>query len=406
MALSLSGRRLAMAVAALLGLAACDNAAAPPAAPPPMPVTVAKPLVRQIAEWDDFTGRFAPVESVEVRARVSGYLDSIHFKDGQEVAKGQLLYVIDPRPFEAVVERARADVDAAEAALDLAVREVARYGQLRQGGNASQQVLDEKLRARRSAEASVAAAKASLRQAELNLAFTRIEAPIAGRISRTNVTVGNLVSGDAAGSVLTTLVSVDPIQFYFDGDEQVFIRYQRRARNGERPDPQDKGLPIRIGLSDEVGFPHEGTLDFVDNQLDNATGTIRVRALVPNADRLLTPGMFGRIRVPASEPKPTLLIPETAIGTDQTRRFVWVIGENNIPRPQVVELGATVGSLRVVRGGGLKDSDQIIVNGIMRVRPKVPVTPLPAHLAEDGSVVSDIPPAPQKPDSQKPEGQK
>ncbi|PWR21086.1 efflux transporter periplasmic adaptor subunit [Zavarzinia compransoris] len=367
-----------------------------------MPVTVAKPLLRQIAEWDDFTGRFAPVSSVEVRARVSGYLDSIHFKDGQEVSKGQLLYVIDPRPFEAVVERARADVDAAEAALDLAVREVARYSQLRQSGNASQQVLDERLQARRGAEASVAAAKASLRQAELNLAFTRIEAPIAGRISRTNVTVGNLVSGDAAGSVLTTIVSVDPIQFYFDGDEQVFIRYQRQAQSGERPDPQNAGLPVRIGLSDEIGFPHAGAIDFVDNQLDNATGTIRVRAVLANPDRLLTPGMFGRIRVPASEPKPTLLVPETAIGTDQTRRFVWVVGENNVPRPQIVDLGAVVGSLRVVRGGGLKETDQVIVNGIMRVRPNVPVTPLPAHLAEDGSIVSDVPPpAAAKPEAGK-----
>jgi RND family efflux transporter MFP subunit len=391
-----------LAFTSLLALAGCDNGSSQPQARPPAPVTVAPPLVREMADYDEFTGRFAAVDSVEIRARVSGYLDAVHFKDGQEVSKGQLLYVIDPRPFEAEVARAKADVDAAEAQLELAEREVARYGSLRQGGNASQQTLDEKLQARRSASASVQSAQAALRQAELNLEFTNITAPVAGRISRTNVTVGNLVSGaDAGGTALTTIVSVDPIYLYFDGDEQVYLRSQRRNLLGELPDARITAVPIDLALADETGFPHTGWLDFVDNQLDQATGTIRVRGIFSNPARIFTPGMFARVRVAGSEPKRTILIPDAAIGTDQTRRFVWVIGAENKPQLTIVELGSAVGSLRVIRSG-LTATDQVVVNGIMRVRPGVPVTPIPAHLDDDGKIVND--PAPVA--DAKPEGAK
>ncbi|RJF86622.1 efflux RND transporter periplasmic adaptor subunit [Oleomonas cavernae] len=391
-----------LAFSALLALAGCDNGSGQPQARPPAPVTVAPPLVRDMADYDEFTGRFAAVDSVEIRARVSGYLDSIHFKDGQEVSKGQLLYVIDPRPFEAEVARAKADVDAADAQLELAEREVARYGALRQGGNASQQTLDEKLQARRSASASVQSAQAALRQAELNLEFTSITAPVAGRISRTNVTVGNLVSGaDAGGTALTTIVSVDPIYLYFDGDEQVYLRSQRRNLLGELPDPRITAIPIDLALADETGFPHAGWMDFVDNQLDQATGTIRVRGIFANPGRVFTPGMFARVRVAGSEPKRTILIPDAAIGTDQTRRFVWVIGAENKPQLTIVELGSAVGSLRVVRSG-LTPTDQVVVNGIMRVRPGVPVSPIPAHLDDDGKIVNDPTPVADA----KPEGAK
>lgn len=380
------------ALAAALGLSACDSGSAPQGqAPGPMPVTVAAPLVREVAEWDEFTGRFAAVDSVEIRARVSGYLDQVAFEDGQEVAAGQLLYVIDPRPFEAEVARGRADVESAKAALDLAIREVNRYAALRQGGNASQQVLDERMQARRSAAASVDAAEAALRTAELNLSFTRIRAPITGRISRTNVTVGNLVSGNAGGTVLTTVVSTDPIRFYFDADEQVFIRYQRMMRSIERPEP-GHGVPVEIALADEDGYPHKGALDFFDNQLDLSTGTIRVRASLPNPDRVLAPGMFGRIRVQAGDAAAVVLVPEIAIGTDQTRRFVWVVGEDAKPQIRVVELGNAVGNLRIIRKG-LSAGEKIVVNGIVRVRPGLPVTPIPAHLADDGAIVPDAPPA-------------
>lgn len=382
---------IVLAVGLSLGLAACDSGSAPPQAPGPMPVTVAAPLVRDMAEWDEFTGRFAAVDSVEIRARVSGYLDQVAFEDGQGVAAGQLLYVIDPRPFEAEVARARADVESAQAALELSVREVNRYAALRQGGNASQQVLDERLQARRSAAASVDAAQAALRQAELNLSFTRIRSPIAGRISRTNVTVGNLVSGNAGGTELTTVVSIDPIRFYFDADEQVFIRYQRMMRSIERPDA-GHAVPVEIGLADETGYPHKGTLDFFDNQLDRATGTISVRASLPNPDRVLAPGMFGRIRVQAADPAPVVLVPDIAIGTDQTQRFVWVVGDDHVPQRRLVVPGGAVGDLRIIRQG-LSAADRIVVNGIVRVRPGAPVTPIPAHLDGDGKIVPDQPPA-------------
>lgn len=382
---------LILAVGLALGLAACDSGTAPPQAGGPMPVTVAAPLVREMAEWDEFTGRFAAVDSVEIRARVSGYLDQVAFEDGQEVAAGQLLYVIDPRPFEAEVARARADVESAKAALELAIREVNRYAALRQGGNASQQVLDERMQARRSAAASVDAAEAALRQAELNLSFTRIRAPLAGRLSRTNVTVGNLVSGNAGGTLLTTVVSTDPIRFYFDADEQVFIRYQRMMRSIERPDAAH-AVPVEIALADESGYPHKGTLDFFDNQLDRATGTISVRASLPNPDRVLAPGMFGRIRVQAGDPASTVLVPDIAIGTDQTRRFVWVVGDDHMPQMRLVEPGGAVGNLRIIRKG-LSAGEKIVVNGIVRVRPGAPVTPIAAHLADDGSIVPDQPPA-------------
>ncbi|MCW0181811.1 MAG: efflux RND transporter periplasmic adaptor subunit [Zavarzinia sp.] len=382
---------IVLAVGLVLGLAACDSGSAPPQAPGPMPVTVAAPLVRDMAEWDEFTGRFAAVDSVEIRARVSGYLDQIAFEDGQGVAAGQLLYVIDPRPFEAEMSRARADVESAQAALELSVREVNRYAALRQGGNASQQVLDERLQARRSAAASVDAAQAALRQAELNLSFTRIRSPIAGRISRTNVTVGNLVSGNAGGTELTTVVSTDPIRFYFDADEQVFIRYQRMMRSIERPDA-GHAVPVEIGLADEAGYPHKGFLDFFDNQLDRATGTISVRASLPNPDRVLAPGMFGRIRVQAGDAAPVMLVPDIAIGTDQTRRFVWVVGDDHVPQMRTVEPGGPVGTLRIIRKG-LSAGEKIVVNGIVRVRPGAPVTSIPAHLDEDGKIVPDQPPA-------------
>lgn len=386
--------RVTLAFAAVLLAAGCDNSQQQPQAHPPAPVTVANPLQREMADYDEFTGRFAAVDSVEIRARVSGYLDSVHFKDGQEVSRGQLLYIIDPRPFEAEVARAKADVDAANAQLELAEREVARYAALRQGGNASQQTLDERIQARRSASASVQSAQAALRQAELNLEFTSIKAPVAGRISRTNVTVGNLVS-EATQTSLTTIVSVDPIYLYFDGDEQVYLRGQRRNLLGELPDARITAIPIELGLTDETGFPHAGWMDFIDNQLDPATGTIRVRGVFANPDRLFTPGMFARVRVAASDPRLTVLIPDAAIGTDQTRRFVWVVDDKNVPHVRVIEPGSLVGDLRVVRSG-LAVTDKVVVNGLMRVRPNTPITPVPAHIDEDGKIITDAKPADTK----------
>lgn len=397
MALKTAKARVILGLGALLALAGCDGGSQQPQAHPPAPVTVAKPLMREMADYDEFTGRFAAVDSVEVRARVSGYLDSVHFQDGQEVSKGQLLYVIDPRPFQAEVDRAKADLDAAQAQLELAEREVARYSALRQGGNASQQVLDERLQGRRSASASVQSAQAAVRQAELNLEFTSIRAPVAGQISRTNITVGNLVSGgDAGASVLTTIVSVDPIYLYFDGDEQVYLRAQRRNLS-ELPDARQAWVPIQLALADETGFPHTGRMDFIDNQIDQATGTIRARGVFANPERIFTPGMFARVRVPGTDRKATLLVPDAAVGTDQTRRFVWVVGQDNIPQIRIVELGPEDGSLRVIRAG-IGADDRIIVNGIMRVRPNTPVTPLPAHLDQDGKIVPEPATAAAKPE--------
>jgi RND family efflux transporter MFP subunit len=357
---------------ALLG--GCRSTAAPPAAPPPA-VVVAPPLVMRLTEWDEYTGRFEATDTVDVRARVDGYLDSIHFRDGALVKRGDLLFVIDPRPYEAVVEGARADVVRAQTRLELAETDFTRGEALFAIKGISQEEQDRRTQTRKEAEAALIVARAAERAAALNVEFTRVRAPIAGRISRKFVSVGNLISGGQAGStLLTTIVAVDPIQFLFDASESDYLKYNRLNASGARRSSREVPNPVRIRLLDEPSFTHIGKMDFVDNQVDLATGTIRGRALVPNPDGFLTPGQFGRLQLLGSGEFDALLVPDSAILSDQSRRFVWALGKDDVPEQRVVEPGNLERGLRIVRAG-LQRDDRIVINGMQRVRPGARVTP-------------------------------
>ncbi len=340
--------------------------------PPPPSVLVSQPLVREIEDWDTYTGRFGAIDEVEVRSRVSGYLQSIDFADGQIVDKGQLLFVIDQRPFLIAVERASANVKEAEATLSLAETELARARQLLNRGNISQSVYDTRIQERIAAEAAIAVSKAELDSANLDLTYTQIETPIQGRISRQLVSEGNLIKSD--DTLLTTVLSTSPIYFYFEANEADLLRYTRLDAAGQRPSSRDAPNPVQLQLLDEEGYPHSGQMDFVENRVDSASGTITARAIFDNPDGLFLPGLFGRLRLLGSAPYQAILVPESAIGTDQSYKFVYVMGEDNIPLYKRVELGEQRGDLRVILEG-LQPDDTIIIEGLLRVRPGAPVTP-------------------------------
>lgn len=357
-------------------LAACSQEPSPGGRPSGSPeVTVAAPLVREITEWDEYTGRFGAVESVAVRARVSGYLESIHFVDGDTVDKGDLLFVIDPRPFEAAVAGAKAARTEAATRLDLAERDFVRASELLREGNISKQIYDNRKQERDAAIAALEVASATLRNAELDLGFTRVTAPVAGLISRQFVSVGNLVSGGTADSTLLTRInSIDPIHLYFDGDEAAYLNYVRLDRAGRRTSSRDTPNPVLVSLIDEEDFPHRGRMDFVDNQIDPQTGTMRGRAILDNPDKLFLPGMFARIRLLGRGPYDAVLIPDSAVAMDQARQVVFVVDNDNKARAQPVELGPLALGLRVVRRG-LGATDRVVINGLQRVRPGVVVNP-------------------------------
>jgi RND family efflux transporter MFP subunit len=356
---------------------ACDRnpqANADAEAPPPT-VTVTQPVVQKVTDWDEFTGRLYAVESVEVRPRVSGYLQSIGFKEGTIVKKGDLLYVIDPRPYQAVLDQALAEVNRAKAALELAEADLVRANRLFGSRAISQEELDNRANKQRVALAAVEAARAAVKSAELNVEFTHIRAPITGRISRTRVTEGNLVSGGEFDSTpLTTIVSLDPIYVYFTGDERDVLHYTRLDMAGSRKSSRNEPNPVLLRLADEEEYLHKGHMDFVDNQIDLATATIRVRAVVANPDYLLMPGMFVDVRLLGEGPYETLLVPDAAINVDQTIRFVYVVGDHNIVERRPIQPGRLHGELRAVRGG-LRPDDRVIINGIQRVRAGMQVTP-------------------------------
>jgi RND family efflux transporter MFP subunit len=361
------------------GLSACseEKSNAQASAPPPPSVTVAKPVKKLVSDFDEYVGRFLPVDFVEVRARVSGYLDSIHFKDGQMVKAGDPLFTIDRRPFQAALDQSKAAVQQADANLAFAVADLQRGQNLVRGTSITQQTLDQRVQTKRVAEATLMAQKAAERQAELDLEFTELTAPVSGRIGDRRVSIGNLVTGGTAGSttLLATIVSVDPMRFEFTMDEASYLRYLRAASNGQA-DSIDRGisLPVSLKLLDENDFVHHGKIDFVDNAIDKSSGTIRGRAEFANADGKLTPGMFGRIRLSASPPAQALLVPDEAIGTEQVKKFVYAVGKDNIAKPKYVTLGQVVDGLRVITAG-LSPDDEIIVNGLMRVRPGAKVSP-------------------------------
>ena len=364
-------RGLTLACALLGG---CRSTDAPPMAAPPA-VVVSPPLVMRLSEWDEYTGRFEATDTVDVRARVDGYLDSIHFRDGTIVKPGDLLFVIDPRPYEAVLDGARADVVRAQTRLELAVTDFTRGEALFAIKGISQEENDRRTQTRKEAEAALIVARAAERAAALNVEFTRVRAPIAGRISRKFVSVGNVISGGQAGStLLTTIVAVDPIQFVFDASESDYLKYNRMNASGERRTSREVANPVRIRLLDEPSFTHFGKMDFVDNRVDPATGTIRGRALVPNPAGFITPGQFGRLQLLGSGEFDALLVPDSAILSDQSRRFVWALGKDDIPEQRIVEPGNLERGLRIVRAG-LQREDRIVINGMQRVRPGAKVAP-------------------------------
>lgn len=366
-------------------LAACGDGqpqAQTKASPPPPPqVTVAKPEKKLVASHDEYVGRFIAVDFVEVRARVSGYLDAIHFQDGQLVKKGDPLFTIDPRTFEAALDQSRAALSQAEANLAFAKSNLQRGQKLIQGTTITQQTLDERVQAESVAEATILAQKAAIRQAELDLEFTKLKAPVTGRIGDRRVAPGNLVSGGTSGNttLLATIASIDPIRFEFTLDEASYLRYLRHAEQ-DPTSARDLNFAVRLKLIDETEFTREGTMNFVDNVVDRSSGTIRARAQFPNPDGKLTPGMFARIQLTPRAPAVALLVPDTAIGTEQVRKYVMAVNEDNVAQPRFVTLGALVDNLRVITDG-LSPEDRIITNGLMRVRPGSKVTPQEAPQA-------------------------
>ena len=387
------------AVLALLGLtagaplllSACSPGAAQAAAsqaPTAPQVSVAEVLERQITTWQEFTGRIEAVERVELRPRVSGYIESVAFQEGAEVKKGDVLFVIDPRPYEASLKRARAELARAQSAYRQAETEKERAEKLLALRALSQEEFDARTSGSERGAADVQAAQAAVDAAELDLAFTRVRAPISGMVGKAEVTAGNFVgSGD---TLLTRLVSIDPVYVRFEGDEAAYLRQARQQREAGE---QGAAQPAWVGLANEEGHPHEGVVVFTDNELDAQTGTIRARARLSNRDRLFTPGLFARVKLGEGATHQAILIEDRAVGTDQTRRFVYVVKADNSLEYRPVELGALHEGLRVVRDG-LAPGERIVVNGLMHVRPGVTVDPqlvamrLPAD-EQDRQIVAD-----------------
>ena len=356
---------LLLAVHVLFG---CDSKLAVSSAPPPPSVTVARPLQKIIDEWDEYTGRFTAVETVEVRARVSGFIDSIHFTEGQIVKQGDLLFVIDPRPYRNAVEQAKADVERAKAKREIATLDLQRAAPLVRSQAVTEREFDTRRSTERDAAAQVASLEAALKQADLNLEWTEVRAPISGRISDKRVDAGNLITGGQTGAtLLTVIVSIDPIHFVFDASEADFLHYMRLAAAGARPSSRDVQNPVSIRLADETEYKHHGRMNFVDNALNPKTGTIRGRAVFDNRDGFLTPGVFGRLRLFGGEHE-ALLVPDNAIASDIARKIVFTVAEDGTVETKRVELGPMVEGLRVTRSG-LVPTDRIVIEGLQRARP-------------------------------------
>lgn len=355
-------------------IAGCERqASSAPAAPPPPAVTVSQPLQREVIEWDEYIGRLEASETVEVRARVSGFLDAVEFQDGQLVEEGQLLFRIDARPFRAEMDRAQAAVAGAQARVQNTSDELKRLEGMRATTVATEKEYQDQVYANRAAQAELAAATAALRTAGLNLEFTEVLAPIHGRISRKLVTPGNLVTGGSEGTLLTTITALDPIHCYVDADERAILKYQRLAREKRRKTAREAEIPAYLALSDEREFTHEGRIDFVDNRLQPGTGTLQARAAFSNADERFTPGLFARLRVPGSTPYQALLVADQAIGSDQGQKFVLVVGPEGAVQYRSVKTGPLFEGLRVV--DGVTADDWVIVNGLQRARPGAKVSP-------------------------------
>ena len=349
---------------AVLLLGACSKPAEPAGGPPEAaPVSVAAAVQRTVSDSYEFTGRLEAPRWVEVRARVGGTIEKVHFRDGARVAAGALLFTIDPLPYEAELARAQSQLSAARSRAGLATQDLARAQKLLESKAVSRQEFDQLTSGAATSSADIRTAEAALRIAQLNMGYTKVTAPMAGQLSRADLTEGNLVTPQ---SVLTTLVATQTVYAYFDGSEQVFLRL-RKGEPGLRT--------VRMGLADESGFPHEGRIDFVDNRLNAQTGSIRMRGVFDNARGQFTPGLFARLQLAGGVPYPAVLTPERAISTDQSRKLLFVVGEGNVAQPREVQLGALMDGMRVITQG-LKAGELVVVDGLQRVRPGAPVTPI------------------------------
>jgi membrane fusion protein, multidrug efflux system len=366
--------RLPLAVlsaCALTLLSACGGGGPP--APPPPGVNVALVVRKAITEWDEFSGRIEAVDSIELRPRVAGYLVGVHFREGGDVRKGDLLFTIDDREYRAAADSARANVARADTRVDVARMELARTETLAAAKAASIEELEQRRGEAKQALADRDAAAAQARQSELNLGFTRIVSPITGRIGKAEVRPGNLVA--PGSTLLAVVVSTDPVYVAFDGDERTYLKYQQLARDGSRPSSRDVRNPVRVGLSSEDGFPHLGEMSFVDNRLDPATGTIRARAILSNQNGVFTPGLYARVQLLGSGSQDAMLINDRAVLTDQDRKYVYVLGPKNTALRKEVTLGASVDGLRIVRSG-LAEGDQVVVSGTRKIfAPGQPLNP-------------------------------
>lgn len=365
--------RLILGAAILGQLLGCGNSqenhvAAADQTPPPK-VKVAQPLQKEVLEWDEYTGRIEAMETVEVRARVDGYLDKVNFKAGDLIKKGDLLFVIDPRPYRAELNRAEGELEQARARLELAKNDFQRAERMLRSKAISLEEYDTRSKGQREASAAVRAAEASAQTARLNLEFTEVRAPISGRIGRELVTQGNLVNGGGGdGTLLTIIVSTDPVYVYIDADERAVLRYRRLAEAGKRSNDRETRIPAKLALIDESDFPHDGYIDYIEPRMDPSTGTLRARGVFPNPNELLSPGFFGRVRVPGSPPYQGYLIPDRAIGTDQGQKFVWIVKDDDSVEYRQIVPGVAVGSMRVV-SDGLQPGEWVVIEGIQKIRP-------------------------------------
>jgi len=369
-----------------LSLSGCGDKPPQQAAAGPPPVTVAQPTKRTVTDWDEFTGRFEAVEEVQVRARVGGFVTSVEFRDGAFVGPGDLLYVIDARPFEAVAEQADGQLSDARAKAELAKRELDRALTLNQTQAVSDSIVDQRRQALQAAKAAEMQAAGALKAAHLNIEFSHVVAPIGGRVSRHLVSVGNLVQGsdNASGTLLTSIVSLDPIYIYFDMDEATYLKNNRLYFEGKRPSSRENPNPVQVSLTGETKPSHDGKVDFLDNRLDVSTGTLRGRAVIPNKDFSILPGQFGRVRLIGSSPYDALLLPDTAVASDQSRKIVFVVRDDDTVEARQVTLGPLDQGLRVIREG-LKPEDRVIVDGLQRARVGAKVSPHTAPAAPTGS---------------------
>jgi RND family efflux transporter MFP subunit len=367
---------------ALLFLTGCGDKPSQPAATAPPPVTIAQPTKRTVTDWDEFTGRFEALEEVQVRARVGGFVTSVEFRDGAIVHTGDLLYVIDSRPFEAVALQADGQLSDARAKAELARRELDRALTLVQTSAVSESVVDQRRQTLQAAHAAEMQAEGALKAAKLNIEFTHVMAPMTGRVSRHLVSAGNLVQGsEGDATLLTSIVTLDPIYIYFDVDETTYLKNNKLWFEGRRPSSRDTPNQVQVTLTGETKPSRDGKMDFLDNRLDVSTGTLRSRAIIPNNDLSILPGQFGRVRLIGSAPYEALLLPDTAIATDQSRKIVFVVKDDDTVEAKPVTLGPLDEGLRVIREG-LKAEDRVIVDGIQRARVGAKVAP---HAAPVGN---------------------